>query len=616
MALPLFGIAQAEKPEYFIARGRIVNEDLNSIPGTYQMRASLWDNADAPEVWENNAPWVEYHVVQLLNDGLFEVRIGNQTDLPMPFDTSQYAFLQLDIRKGDLEYQTLDPRPLLNEIDRIDIITLPSKIKEGGPKAPVIKSNEKTLENVAVLNQNGELDDSVMPISIRTKLTSLQSDVVTVEEKTKENTAEINYLQEDIITLEKEWETRWDIAFSDNNDEIASLVTSLTSRTEKLESDVRQLKRADRALSKTLNDLPDLIEKNINDLAKETFATKEELAEISLSTDRNSVWKEVLHAGATLARNEDSSIGDIQFIVDEKKLAAFDGNTWNRLADQKDLAASLEKTIQKTFYYHDEIVKVDQNKSAQPGLFYWDKDKSTYFVGMADGSLRSLFAPTEGPSGPINETTDQNVSPVADWTDFRTADISSINIQKSEQTLVEQDSLYGLRIQSSKTRSNCSMALPEFTFHKNENKTYETVFYTGNMDGQILIGLMDGSTPPANKPLVQTADYSRMGLYMYLQEDSDLLYGENTNGISSYEIFEKNEQWKPNTFYRLSIKVQNSSEFSNLITVVEVSNDDFNTPIKTIVNHESQFDGLSETLKPYLFGTGQPDYSFVAFRTY
>ena len=97
LTLFLIGSAGAKAPEYFIARGRVVNKELQAIPGTYEIRASLWNNADAPEEniaelnseTEKKALWREHHLVQLMKDGRFELRIGSERKLPHPisFDT-------------------------------------------------------------------------------------------------------------------------------------------------------------------------------------------------------------------------------------------------------------------------------------------------------------------------------------------------------------------------------------------------------------------------------------------------------------------------------------------------------------------------------------------------
>lgn len=617
LSLSVFGSAQAAKPEYFIARGRIVNKELKAIPGTYEIRASLWNDADAPEEdvtllnkkTESEALWKEYHIVQLMKDGKFELHIGSVLGLPTPFSFDTYAYLQLEVRKeGQREFQLLDPLPFHKYIDRITLASLPFKEKEHNDPIVIDGETGTTVSvgnnpgNVPVLNQYGELADSVIPVSIRTKLTSLQENVLEVNDHAQENTEDIKNLRRDVIKIGKKWDTAFE-----NNNETVSLITNLSSRTKTLEHDVK-------VLHKKVSAIPDLIEQSVQDITKNKFVTQEDLANIK-SEKQNSSWKKVLVAGDQLANNDDSSIGDVQFIVDEKKLAAFDGNGWKRLADQDDISETLEKTVQKTFYYHNELVAINQNKTAQAGVFYWDKDKSTYFVGMADGSLKSLFATAQLPESPTGEPT-PNAEPVADWIDLRTVDTDSITLQTSKNTLWEQDTNHGLTIHSTKKRANSSIAFPDFVFNRYENKTYEAVFYTGNMNGQILLGLMDGKTPPPYKSLGKDAQHTEIGLYMYLREDSNLFYGQNENGSSWYELFEQNEEWKPNTYYRLSLKVQDADDMTTLLTISEVSPDDFNTPIKTIVNHESQFSGLSETLKPYLFGTGQPDYSFVAFRTY
>ena len=624
-------VGAATTPEYFITRGRVVNKELKSVPGIYEIRASLWKDPDAPEEdvillnkkTENEALWKEYHIVQIMKDGKFELHIGSELGLPSPFKFDKYEYLQLEVRKkGQVEFQLLDPLPFHGHIDRITLASLPFKEKEKRNNDTIIIDEETGTTvtvgnnpgNVPVLNQYGELSESIIPVSVRTKLTSLQENVLEVSDHAQENTEDIKNIRSDVVAMEKEWEKKWNTAFNEENDETVSLITNLNSRTNTLERNVKVLQHRENVLYERVSALPELIEKSVQDITKDTFITKEELADMELQKGDSS-WKKVLVAGDQLKGIEDSSIGDVQFIVDEKKLVAFDGNEWKRLADQDDISNTLEKTVQKTFYYHNEIVAIDQNKTAQAGLFYWDKDKSTYFVGMADGSLKSLFATAQLPESPKGELP-ANASPVADWIDFRTVDTNSITLQTSKDTFWEQDADYGLTIHSTKKRANSSIALPDFVFNRYENKTYEAVFYTGNMNGQILLGLMDGETPPPYKSLGKDAKHTEIGLYMYLREDSNLFYGQNDNGSSWYELFERNEEWKPNTYYRLSLKVQDTDDLTTLLTISEVSPDDFNTPIKTIVNHESQFSGLSETLKPYLFGTGQPGYSFVAFRTY
>ncbi len=522
----LFGSVQAETPEYFIARGRIVNKDLKSVPGSYRIRASIWNTADAPEEWSNDYLWRENQTVQILEDGIFEIRIGSRRRLPNPFDFEEYAFLQLDIKKDNDPFQILDPRPMNEEIDRINLLTLPSKKQS---EARIISPLPPHLE---IINPPYGEVTHMTDMNIKTNLVSLNTNVVKIDKNTQDNASKIDSLHEEVLELEEKLSVSLDAQ---------SLQTNLNT------------------LNKNQETLPD---------------------------------------------KEDSFIGDIQYVVDEQKLAAFDGNKWSRLANENDLKKSMEKTIQKTFYYHDEIIKVDQKREAIPGLFYWDKDESTYFVGMADGSLRSLFTGI-----PLREE-----KPIPnDWTDFRTVKIENMDIQKEKETIIEQSPAYGLQIQSSKNRENCSIAFPNFQFDGYENKTYEAVFYTGDMSGKLLLGLMDGKTLPSSKSLGKS---TAIGVYMYVQEESNLLYGKRKNGKSLYDSFDLAEQWKPDTFYRITFRQENTKELKGLLTIDEVSKDDFNKPIKTIVNHEFYFDGLSDTLKPYLFGSGQSGYSFVAFRTY
>lgn len=609
MTISLFGTVGAATPEYFVARGRVVNKKGKPVPGTYEVRATLWNDADAfeddvaksNEDTEANALWTENHIVQLMDDGRFEIRVGNELVLPEPFSFDTYQYLQLEVKKsGKQKYHIMDPLPFHEHIDRVTLVSLPRKEKMSSSSSGTTSSDITIGTNpgdVPVLNENGELSESVIPVSLRTTLSGLQSDVASIDVRVKENTNNIQDIQTDMSTITEEWDNKLTDAIRDNNYESASLITNLTSRLDTLETTVSHQ-------GDLLSNYVENIETTVNNLLQDTYATKEEVNSLT-AEGLDSSWKEVLYAGGELASNEDSSIGDIQFIVDEKKLASFDGNGWNRIADQTDLDAVVEKTVQKTFYFHDEILDIERNKSAQAGVFYWDKDKSMYFVGMSNGSLRSLF--TEG----------SGESPIADWIDFRSIALEDTTIQLSEDAKITQNATTGIKLGSTPVKkANCAMAFPDMHFHRSENKTFEAVFYTRTMRGQILLGLMDGETPPVNKELLANNSNTELGLYMYLKEESNLFYGQDEYGISSYNVFDLAEPWKSDTYYKMSFKVPSDNDLSSLITIVEVSKDDFDTPIKTIVNHESYFDGLSDTVKPFLFGSGNPNYSLVAIRTY
>ncbi len=166
-------------PEYFIVRGKLINQDLSPKQGVYQIRASLWLDADANDKNPNNINdtlWFEnFPEVTLESDGRFEVLVGKDKPLPSPFSFDTFQYLQLETRKKEeTKIHLLDPIPTNPKIDRINLLTIPFK------SAPE-HINGRTIGygpgEIPYLDEKGELPVSVLPSVLKTTLTSLQTQI-------------------------------------------------------------------------------------------------------------------------------------------------------------------------------------------------------------------------------------------------------------------------------------------------------------------------------------------------------------------------------------------------------------------------------------------------------
>ena len=123
------GFANAP-PEYFIVRGKIVNENLTPKNGTFDIRASLWMDADASVhdlVNLEQALGGDIHKITLESDGRFEILVGSKNALPVPFSFDTYKYLQLDAKKtSDTVYNILDRIFKLFRISVLPILTFSS----------------------------------------------------------------------------------------------------------------------------------------------------------------------------------------------------------------------------------------------------------------------------------------------------------------------------------------------------------------------------------------------------------------------------------------------------------------------------------------------------------
>ncbi len=166
-------------PEYFIVRGKLINQDLSPKQGIYQIRVSLWLDADANDKNPNNINdtlwFTNFPEVTLESDGRFEVLVGKEKSLPSPFSFETFQYLQLETRKkGETKIHLLDPIPTNSKVDRINLLTIPFK------SAPE-HINGRTIGygpgEIPYLDEKGELPVSVLPSVLKTMLTSLQTQI-------------------------------------------------------------------------------------------------------------------------------------------------------------------------------------------------------------------------------------------------------------------------------------------------------------------------------------------------------------------------------------------------------------------------------------------------------
>lgn|GEM_PF-6665728 len=481
-------------PQYFVMRGRVIDKDLRPRHGFFDMRVSLWTDADANAFDPQDvskAFWTEVHSVDTGSGGNFEIRVGTQNALPVPFNFDTYQYLQLDARPAlELDYTILDPQPENPIVDRIHLVTLPFRGDNSGSA------------NVPTLNEDGEISESVLPGSVKTLLSSLEERMETVEAKIEDSS--------------------W----------------------------------------------------------KHPVATSEDLD------------------------LENAQVGEVRYVVSDQDLRVFNGDSWNSVQSASSATAPAPVPTQGSYSYRS-LLLVHKQGTGTPGLFYWDSTNKEYYVGMKDGSLRSLFGDHELP-GRFQDNS---------WVDLRYARLKDLKIERTSGVTFHQDSLHGLRIKTSgKKRWDYGLSFPRGLFNPREHSTFEFVVYTGNMKGHMMFGLADESFELQNQK-TQTFQGVRTGLFLKGENIDNKLFGHSEDGSEWYDLYQRTEPWRAETFYRVKIR-PTKDRSSQQWLIDEVDADDWDQSIRTLVDFTSDYSLGTDGLKPFWALQGSSDYFLSGFRTY
>lgn len=334
------------------------------------------------------------------------------------------------------------------------------------------------------------------------------------------------------------------------------------------------------------------LEERVTDLENRTLALEEQ------NKNYNSI--------TALQEIQAPTIGQLHYIVDEKNYRFFDGNSWEGIG-----GISAEKTVNRNSLHHNEIIKMHSYQQASPGIFYWDRTQKSYYVGMADGSLKPLFGESTLP-GFIHDN----------WIDFRFANLDQMVIEKSRTVILNQHNNFGLNMRSSQNNWSQAIALPDHIFERSEERTFEFVLRTGNQtDGRIMFGVADANLEVDNLP--ENAFYAfDTGLYMQNDNNSNQLYGQNQNKEAWSEIFEPEKKWQKNSFYKIVMRMNANGGLKNNWRIEKVRAEDWTMSEEVLFEGRSYNTAQSQTLKPFILlggnktGGDSNDYYLTGFRIY
>jgi hypothetical protein len=300
------------------------------------------------------------------------------------------------------------------------------------------------------------------------------------------------------------------------------------------------------------------------------------------------------------------SIGQMHYIIDEKSHRFFDGQSWDNVA-----GISPDKAINKTNLHHSEIINIHTSQQASPGIFYWDRTLKSYYVGMADGSLKPLFGDSDLP-GFIHNS----------WIDFRFANIDNMVIEKSNTVFITQHDQFGLNMRSSYSNWSQALAWPEQSFERSTERTFEYVFRTGDStQGRVMIGLADANLDVAS---LTENSFNRLdtGLYLQASGNSDKLYGQDADGELWYETFIPENSWQSNSFYKVIMRANADGGLKNNWRIEKVNEADW-TMVESVLYEGVTYNTANSTsLKPFILlggnqsGGDSNDYHLTGFRVY
>ncbi len=524
-------------PEYFVVRGKLVNQKYEPLSGLFDIRVSFWLSADAND--ENpkttkNALWLEEHTIELGKDGRFEIEIGTINQLPRNFNFDIFKFVQIDAKPAlGSEFFILDPFED-TRVDRIHAVTIPFKSRK-----------------IASQNSAGEFDfdteyyDTELS-SLKTTLTALSHRVDGIDKNVTINKQGVNVLSQKMVAT---------------TDDIAAVRASIGE----VNSDFQ------------------------------SFAA------------RKSVWGNAVHDAENLLELDDPRVGEVHYVASAKAFKFFDGAKWKNMQSEKNTAPK----IQKAAHAHAQIVRIHQRAEATPGVFYWDKTNKKYFVGLADGRLRTLFG--DGGNATSSNPETLPLAPQENWLDLRFKDLNKIAFEKTNSLPIEKDKRWGLKLKSNRNGWNEAIALSDLVFDRQENKTFEFVFYSGKLEGRVMMGLADENID-VNELGETGYQHPQIAIFAQNRKYFNKLFGQKADGNLWYEIFPKKVPWRENRFYKVSMKMGSKEGLSQNLKIDEVDPTNWNHIIQNIVDFKSENKSTARYLKPFFVINGPSDYRLVGLR--
>lgn len=389
----------------------------------------------------------------------------------------------------------------------------------------------------------------------------------------------------------------------DYDAEFSSLKTTLTALTHRVDG-------IDKNVTINAQDIKSLSEKMIattDDLVAIQASINEVNTDFQSFVTRKTVWGETVHDTENLLELDDPQIGEVHFITNKKAFQFFDGEKWKDFQSEKVAVPEIEKVA----YSHAEIVRIHQKSKATPGVFYWDKTNKKYFVGMADGRLRTLF----GEGGENSEDLESNlpIAPQENWLDLRFKNFDHIAFEKTNSLELQKDEQLGLKLRSNVSGWNEAIALSDLVFDRQENKTFEFVFYSGKLEGQVMMGLSDENID-VNELGDSGYQYPQIAIFAQNRKYFNKMFGQKADGELWYEIFPKKVPWREDRFYKVLMTVGAKGGLSQNLKIDEVDPTDWNHVVQNIVDFKSENQSTARYLKPFFVINGPSDYRLVGLR--
>ena len=346
-----------------------------------------------------------------------------------------------------------------------------------------------------------------------------------------------------------------------------------------------------------ISTLPDLLTTSLSSLQSKV----EEIA----NRVENSVWQDPVASSQMLPGTSNSKTGEVRYVMAEKELKVFDGVQWEPINKENN-----DDEVKKDLLTYEDVVMIHQNQSATPGVFYWDSTNKEYFVGLKDGSLKSLFGDTQLPG-------DEDIIPdiSADWVDFRTMDLDLMNIESTPGFTVERNVQYGLRLKSplDNWKGKSGIAFPDYSLDRHKHNVFEFVFRSGTKRGGGHIRLID-KNQKINQMKVK--EFFNKKFYYFMQGGYSIEDLDESSPVHVVEEEEREAEWKSVNTYRVKISVPRNKNQKGRIKIDQVDSNNWDTIIKNIVNRKTKNISKSLKLKPAWFIKKNTDYYLQGMRVF
>ena len=317
----------------------------------------------------------------------------------------------------------------------------------------------------------------------------------------------------------------------------------------------------------------------------------------------DSLWQDAVYSQNNL-EDEKARTGEVRYVIEEKELKVFDGDQWNSVGGAPGNGGGTPGP--KKSYVYRELLQIHKSGTATPGLFYWDANHKEYYVGMANGSLRSLFGDKELP-GRLQKKS---------WIDLRFADLTELKIDKTPGVDFYQDKRFGLQAKTSGQKKwKYAMAFPRAIFDPEKEDGFEFVMHTGHMNGNMMMGLARSGI---NLESYKNATYAgtRMGLFFKGERIDNRMYGRKyKDNTQWYRLYKRKSPWKPHTFYRVQILPTDEQDVQQVV-IDQVDPDNWDTVVENLAEFKTSHALGAEGLQPFWALSGSSDYYLSGFRTY